>query len=113
MNKYIVTRKTTREKQGHPELCWMDIAVRKLRNAAQEQATYGFLCLIDEKLYEYTVPANDLLRVFNEKNVNINVRGDKYTFFFEYATGTVFRTIARKSKDEVCRLTAGKVDASL
>lgn len=112
MNKYIVTSKTTREKQGHPELCWMDIGVRKLQNAAEEQATYEFLCLVDEKLYEYTIPADTLLRVLNEKNVIINVRGEKYTFFFEYATGTLFRTIARKSEDEVCRLTVGKVEGA-
>ena len=112
MNKYIVTSKTTREKQGRPELCWMDIGVRKLQIAAEEQATYDFLCLIDERLYEYTVPADALLRVFNEKNVKINERGKKYTFFFEYATGTLFRSIARKSKDEVCRLAAGTVEGT-
>ena len=110
MKKYTVTSKTTRAAQGHPELCWMDIRVCNLKHAAGEQANYDFLCLIDEKLYEYSAPAGELLRIFDEKNVNINVRGEKYTFYIEYATGTLYRTISRKPGDEICRLTADAVE---
>ena len=88
----------------------MDIRGCNLQNAAEEQANYDFLCLIDEQLYEYSAPAGELLRIFDEKNVNINVRGEKYTFYIEYATGTLYRTISRKPGDEICRLTAGAVE---
>lgn len=103
-HKYIVTSTTTREKEGHPELCWMDIGAEKLWRAAEEQGRYVFLCFIDGELYEYTSPAAELLQTFIEKDVYINVKGEKFTFIIEYATGTLYRSKSGKVKDMICRL---------
>lgn len=106
-NKYIVTSSTARCKEGYPHLCWMDIGVAKLQSAAEEGKDYLFVCHIGADTFEYTYPAQKLLRIFEQKEVRVKgASSPRYTFFIEYAAGVLYHCLTNgaDSDDMICSL---------
>ena len=108
-DKFIVSSKTPRIKEGYPDICWMDIGVDKLHEASKKKAVYTFLFeLSGTERYSYTYSAAELLKVFEEKKVRIKKSrmGGEYSFFLEYTTGTLLHSLSHVGEPEnvICKL---------
>lgn len=110
MKDNTVTSKTTREKEGYPDLCWMEIGVEKMKTAAGQNEDYTFRCVIGKETFEYKYPAKKLLKAFLQKGVRVkNSRSEgEYTFFLEYTTGILYHSLSHMGEKEniICELSS-------
>lgn len=106
--KYTVTSQTPRDIEGYSDFCWMEVSKEKLQKAIKERAIYYFYCSIGGELFLYSYPAADLLKVFEANHVRLRgERKRRYSFFIEYPTGRIVRSlsIADDAELTVCTLT--------
>lgn len=108
MKENVVTSKTTREKEGYPDFCWMEIGVEKLKKAADDNKDYTFLCIIGKESFEYKLAAKKLMKIFQSKGVRVkNSRSEgEYSFFIEYTTGILYHSLSHIGEKEnvICEL---------
>lgn len=110
-NKYIVTSKTTRVSEGYSDLCWMDIGVHKLEEAASVNEKYRFVVTLGQERFEYHCPAKTLLSTFQRKDVRIKYsrkKGGEFSFFFEYTTGCLYHSLSNMGDEDnlICKLSS-------
>ena len=105
--EYTTISKTT--VRGRSDLCWVDIDVNKLKDAAEKNETFFFECIINGICYKYHRKANFLLKYFREKNVKIkhNEHNGAYSFYLGYESGKIYRTTSKKDVTAVCSLKKG------
>lgn len=111
-DEYIVKSKTPCD--NNPSRCWMNIRAGKLQQRANEKKLYGFRCYVEGVNYEYVYPAEALLLLFEIKKVEIMPYQEegKYTFYIEYATGKLYRTVSERQANEnyICTLVSVSSD---
>ena len=105
--EYKVTSKTTRASEGYPDLCWMDIGVQKLEEAAKAKAKYSFVVTLGDENFEYHCPAKTLLSIFLQKGVRRkrSRKGGEFSFFFEYTTGCLYHSLSHMGEEDnlICK----------
>ena len=113
IDTYSVISKTSRVNEGFSDFCWMEIGVKKLCKAAATNQSYHFHCIIGGEEFAYSYPAVELKHLFEEKQVRIKgEKAPRYSFYIEYPTGTIFRNLSLKEREEnlVCSLIPEKTD---
>lgn len=106
--KYIVKSRTNRSEQGRPDLCWMDISIKKLDECCAAGEKFYFKCEIDGNLYKYFMSGEELRKAFLDNHVGIknNKNSICYSFWLNYAEGEVYNKPSKSEGKLVCRLQA-------
>lgn len=99
---YVVKSSTSALR--NPLRCWMNIRLEKLKKAVTDGADYYFSCDIEGSHFDYYYHADELEKVFRERNIPIMKTPDRYSFYLEYHTGKIYSTISDNDSSPVVTL---------
>lgn len=106
MKPYIV--ETCTASTYNPKRCWVNIGVKKLKKAAEENRDYEFLCRIAGEEYRYQVSARWLKEMLEVKNVAIiPTNTPRYSFYIEYKSGALYSKLAEGDHDSILERVSG------
>lgn len=100
IKKYITKPKTPTKRRS--ERCWVNIAIDKLGEAAEEKAKFWFECSIENVKYVYYLEAKNLLEFFRQGNVK--TKGNYFDFYLDFTTGKIYRTNNLSDWSPICLL---------